>query len=171
MKLTVLEDNNTFIDRYYLAEPGVSYYIEDEDETILFDTGYSSVIIENAKKMNIDLQKVSKLVISHGHDDHTGGLPYFFKEKKDVELIAHPECFNYKEDENGQFIGSPLTKEELSKVCNLTLSTSPIQVSKNIIYLGEIPSLNNFEPRYSIGKTFIDGEKTADKMLDRKSVV
>ncbi len=35
---------------YYLAEPGVSYYIEDGNEKILFDTGYSSVIIENAKK-------------------------------------------------------------------------------------------------------------------------
>ena len=62
---------------YYLAEPGVSYYIEDGNEKILFDTGYSTVIIENAKKMNINLNDVNKLVISHGHDDHTGGLIYF----------------------------------------------------------------------------------------------
>ena len=31
MKLTVLVDNNTFIDKYYLGEPAVSYYIEDEE--------------------------------------------------------------------------------------------------------------------------------------------
>lgn len=31
MKLTVLVDNNTFIDHYYLGEPAVSYYIEDEE--------------------------------------------------------------------------------------------------------------------------------------------
>ena len=31
MKLTVLVDNNTFIDQYYLGEPAVSYYIEDEE--------------------------------------------------------------------------------------------------------------------------------------------
>ena len=37
MKLTVLEDNNTFIDLYYLGEPAVSYYIEDEEEKILLD--------------------------------------------------------------------------------------------------------------------------------------
>lgn len=66
MKLKVLEDNNTFIDEYYLGEPGVSYYIEDGDEKILFDTGYSSVILKNASKMNIDLNKINKLVISHG---------------------------------------------------------------------------------------------------------
>ncbi len=74
MKLKVLEDNNTFIDEYYLGEPGVSYYIEDGVEKILFDTGYSSVILEeNASKMNIDLNKINKLVMSHDHDEHTGG--------------------------------------------------------------------------------------------------
>ena len=30
MQLTVLVDNNTLIDRYYLGEPGVAYYLEDE---------------------------------------------------------------------------------------------------------------------------------------------
>mgnify|MGYP003304883644 CR=1 FL=1 len=38
MKLTILVDNNTFIDMYYLGEPAVSYYIEDNDNKILFDT-------------------------------------------------------------------------------------------------------------------------------------
>jgi len=30
MKLKVFADNNTFIDMYYLGEPAVSYYIEEE---------------------------------------------------------------------------------------------------------------------------------------------
>lgn len=45
MKLTVLIDNNTVIDRYVLGEPGVSYLIEDEDKKILFDLGHSDVPI------------------------------------------------------------------------------------------------------------------------------
>ena len=73
MRLTVLVDNNTLINKYYIGEPAVSYYIEDEDTKILFDTGYSSVFAENAKKMNIDLAKINKLVISHGDSDHMGG--------------------------------------------------------------------------------------------------
>lgn len=171
MKLKVLEDNNTFIDMYYLAEPGVSYYIEDEGDKILFDVGYSSVVVENAKKMNIDLNKVNKLVISHGHDDHTGGLSNFFKDKREVELIAHPYCFNYKEDATGLYIGSPLTREKLSNVCKLNLSKQPIQVSKNIIYLGEIPTINEFEPRYSIGKCIIDDNKMDDTIVDDSAIV
>ena len=54
MKLKVLADNNTFIDMYYLGEPAVSYYIEDGNDRILFDVGYSDVFMKNAKKMNID---------------------------------------------------------------------------------------------------------------------
>lgn len=171
MKLKVLEDNNTFIDMYYLAEPGVSYYIEDGNEKILFDTGYSSVILENATKMNINLKEVNKLVISHGHDDHTGGLRYFFQEKRNIELIAHPECFNYKEDATGLYIGSPLVKDELSKVCKLNLSKKPIQVSEHITYLGEIPISNDFETRYSIGKCITDDGKKDDTIIDDSAIV
>ncbi|MBP3597586.1 MAG: hypothetical protein J6J60_09395 [Clostridia bacterium] len=66
MKLKVLLDNNTYIDEYYLAEPAVSYYIGDEENKILFDTGYSDIFIKNVKKMNINLENLNKLVISHG---------------------------------------------------------------------------------------------------------
>ena len=45
MKLTVLVDNNTFIDQYYLGEPAVCYYIEDGETKILLDAGYSDVYI------------------------------------------------------------------------------------------------------------------------------
>ena len=38
MKLTILMDNNTYIDQYYLGEPAFSVYIEDGAEKILFDT-------------------------------------------------------------------------------------------------------------------------------------
>ena len=39
VKITVLTDNNTFIDRYFLAEPGLSFYIEEGPTRILFDCG------------------------------------------------------------------------------------------------------------------------------------
>ena len=74
MKLTVLVDNNTLIDRYFYGEPGISYFIADEDKRILFDVGYSDAFIKNAQKMNIDLLNTDFLVLSHGHLDHTWGL-------------------------------------------------------------------------------------------------
>lgn len=171
MKLKVLEDNNTFINMYYLGEPAVSYYIEDGADKILFDVGYSEAFLKNAEKMNIDIDAINKVVISHGHDDHTRGLKYFFNKKRNVELISHPQSFNYKEDDNGLSIGSPLLKEELSKLCNLKLSKVPIKVSKNIIYLGQIPISNEFEPRYTIGKRVISGEKNGDNIEEDSAIV
>ena len=103
MKLTVLVDNNTIIDQYLLGEPAVSYYIETGDQNILFDAGYSDAFLINAQRLDIDLTKLDKVVLSHGHLDHTWGLQYLVrllcekpvynaKGKKPV-LIAHPEVF------------------------------------------------------------------------------
>lgn len=171
MKLKVLVDNNTYINMYYLGEPAVSYYIEDENDKILFDAGYSDAFIKNAKSMNINLNEINKLVISHGHDDHTKGLKYFFNEKKNIELIAHPDTFNYKENENGLYIGSPLSKEELSNYCTLNLTKEPKQITKHITYLGEIPRLNDFENSYAIGKSICNGEKIDDEIKDDSAIV
>lgn len=171
MKLKVLEDNNTFIDMYYLGEPAVSYYIEDGEDKILFDVGYSDAFLVNAEKMSIDIDNINKVVISHGHDDHTGGLKYFFDKKRTVELISHPESFNYKEDDTGLYIGTSLSKEQLSKMCKLNLSKEPIKVTEHIIYLGEIPILNDFEPRHTIGKSIINGEKVYDNIKEDSALV
>lgn len=73
MKLTVLVDNNTFVDEYLIGEPGVSYYIECDGKKILFDLGYSDVFLKNAQTLKIDLSDIDDLVISHGHNDHTWG--------------------------------------------------------------------------------------------------
>ncbi|MBO5121248.1 MAG: MBL fold metallo-hydrolase [Bacilli bacterium] len=170
MRLTVLVDNNTLINKYYIGEPAVSYYIEDEDTKILFDTGYSSVFAENAKKMNIDLAKINKLVISHGHDDHAGGLKELFKVKTNIELISHPDSFNYKEDEH-ESIGSPMTQKELEEVCTLTLTKRPLQISNNIIFLGEIPSSNDFEVRDVIGVCHKDNKVIGDTVMEDSAIV
>ena len=83
MKLRVLVDNNTYIDRYYLGEPAVSYYIECDGIRLLFDAGYSDVFLKNAEALGIDLGLVTHLVFSHGHNDHTRG-PKFMKERLEL---------------------------------------------------------------------------------------
>ena len=55
MKLTVLTDNTARIDAYYLAEAGVSYYIQDGGKSILFDTGYSDVYVRSYSVMVITI--------------------------------------------------------------------------------------------------------------------
>ena len=108
MKLTVLVDNHTYIDRYYLGEPAVCYLIEDGENMILLDTGYSDVFAENAARLGIDLSRVTDIVLSHGHNDHTGGLPAFFERfPQRVRLFAHPNALLPKRYD-GLAVGCPL---------------------------------------------------------------
>ena len=171
MKITVLTDNNTLIDRYYLGEPALSFLIEDEDETILFDTGYSDVFLRNAEKMGISTDRISKVVISHGHDDHTGGLRYLLKERTNIELIAHPDAFNYREDDNGLPICSPFRKKQLEEKCQLTLTSQPLRVSRNLTFLGQIPRVTDFEICHPLGNTVTDGRLQPDYFYDDSALV
>ena len=61
MKLTVLLDNNTLIDNYYLGETALSLYIEEDNKKYLFDVGYSDIFIKNAKIMDIELKNVKEV--------------------------------------------------------------------------------------------------------------
>lgn len=151
MELTVLADNNTYIDKYYLGEPGFSVYIEDGKERILFDCGYSDVFSINAKRMGIDLSKLTKVVFSHGHDDHTGGLRCLMKQYPAGTIIAHPDTFGEKRS-CGLNTGSAVREGELAKTYDLHLSREPQKVSEHITFLGEIPALNDFEKRIQFGE-------------------
>lgn len=172
MKLKVLADNNTFIDQYYLGEPAVSYYIEDGDTKILFDTGYSDVFIQNAEKMNINLNELDKIVISHGHNDHTGGLKYLFEKinNKSIELIAHKDCFNKKIFDD-LYIGTSMSEPELKEVCKLNLSKTPVKITENIMFLGEIPQINDFEKRKPIGKYEYENQLIDDFVQEDTAIV
>ena len=172
MKLTVLVDNNTFIDQYYLGEPGVSYYIEDEKTKLLFDVGYSDIFLSNAKLLNIDLSKLTHIVLSHGHDDHTKGLVYL-KDQYDlsnVEMIAHPDCF-YPKYIDGQSIGSLLTLEEVQNITNLKFSKEPYEINDRLIFLGEIPNIIDFEQRIQRGEVIKENKTEPDILLDDTAIV
>ena len=168
MKLTVLTDNNTIIDRYYLGEPALSFYMEDGEERILFDTGYSDVFLKNAEKLGIDLNRVTTIVFSHGHNDHTGGLPYFLKrfDMHGKRLVTHPDVFVQREYE-GDFVGAPFQKEDvLHSGIGLVERKEPLWLSEHLLYLGEIPRTTSFEANEAIGEIVSRGKRTKDYVMD-----
>ena len=180
MKLTVLVENNTLIDRYFEGEPGVSYFLEADGKRILFDVGYSDLFFKNAKKMDIDLLNLDYLVLSHSHLDHTWGLSPLIKkyteaiieEKsyKKPEIITHPETFTPRTlGELGQ-IGSMISKNQLSYHFPLKLSKDPVWLTDNLVFLGEIERNNNFEAQNPIGK-IIKNDKKEDDYIKEDSAL
>lgn len=167
MKLRILCDNNTYIDQYYLGEPAFSCYIEAEDARVLLDVGYSDVFLSNAEKMGIDLSALTHVVLSHGHNDHTGGLVPFIEEKvaPAAKLIAHEDCFvgKYYGEE---YIGAPYDVEQILYLADCQLTAEPVALTENLWYLGEIPRKLAFEPRTVIGKRERMGAWEEDDLLD-----
>lgn len=166
MKLTVLVENSTLIDKYLLGEPGLAFLLEVEGKKILFDTGYSDVFIENAFRMGISLADFDYVVISHGHNDHTGGLKYLLRENftKKPGFIAHPEVLEPKLYGVDEKIGVDVTQEELSEKFNVDLSRAPRVISENVVFLGEIPRKSELEPLAPYGKKLLTGKP--DYLLD-----
>lgn len=105
VKVTTLIENTPDDKNLLLYEHGLSLYIEVGDTRILFDTGQSGDFIENAKALNISLDHLDYVIISHGHYDHSGGLKKLSKEYQIPTLIVGEEFFQpkYKVDMNDEY--------------------------------------------------------------------
>lgn len=176
MKLTVLLDNNTLIDRYFLGEPGVSYLIEDGGTKTLFDVGYSDAFITNARRMAIDLLDIDYVVLSHNHVDHTWGLVPLLRlfaeariegaREKKPRLVTHPLTLAPRRRKHFGKIGSLLQEDELGRFFELELSREPVHLTKRLVFLGEIQRVTEFEAKKPIGKIVVDGKERDDFLLD-----
>lgn len=181
MKLTVLVDNNTLIDRYFLGEPGLSFFIEDDGKRILFDTGYSDAFIKNADKMRIDLRNLDYVVLSHGHVDHTWGLTHLIRlhmEAKNEKIlhntpkiIGHPLVFNTKLIDPVGEIGSILSHEKLSRHFPVRLTKEPLWLTDRLVFLGEIKRRFDFEGNDCIGQVVTDQGSVNDFVLDDTAII
>jgi len=153
LTLTVLVDNTTLTDRDFMGEAGLSFFIETAEKKILFDTGLSGLFCTNAEKMGISLRDLDFLVLSHGHIDHTGGLVALArnlaganegKQSRPPRLIAHPRCF-WQKEKDGAKNGSAMSEEEARRQFPINLSSKPVWITDDLVFLGEIPRRFSFE--------------------------
>jgi 7,8-dihydropterin-6-yl-methyl-4-(beta-D-ribofuranosyl)aminobenzene 5'-phosphate synthase len=149
IKIKTLAENTAEHD--FLAEWGLSMFIEADGLKVLFDTGAGTAAVHNTSLFGIDLATVDKMVLSHGHHDHTGGLrEVLTRMKKDVEIIAHPDIWAAKYSRRGKnrerFSGLPFRRELLENLgARFNLTREPVYLSDHIITTGEIPMLTDYE--------------------------
>jgi len=163
MKLIVLCDN--MAGGKFQAEHGISYLIEYENESVLFDTGHSDVYLKNAAAIGINLQEqVNAIVLSHGHWDHGNGLQYIYNKT----LITHPSaCIKRYRKTDNSYIGLSLSKTNIRQHFQCIETKTPYYLHKQIIYLGEIPRVFAFESKLT---SFMD-EKGADDFVPDDSAL
>ena len=166
MKITVLNDNRCS-NQQLECEHGLSLLIDDNGKKILFDTGQTDIYLKNANKLGVDLDAVESIVLSHGDYDHGNGLKYFTKK---VNLICHPDFVKNRISKRaGKFDGLNQTKEDLSAKFNLILTDEPYEVTDNIIFLGQIDRITDFEKGNNL--PMIDGNGDTYKHLDDSGIV
>lgn len=107
MRITVLIEN-TALDGF-IAEHGLSLFIEHEGHRILLDAGGSETFLDNARKLGVDLNRLDAAVLSHGHYDHAGGFAAFFQVNAHTPVYARPEIGTEYFSSNGimHYIGVP----------------------------------------------------------------
>ena len=160
----------------FLAEWGLSILVETDEVNILLDTGRSISAAYNADSLGINLSRIDKIVLSHGHFDHTGGLRQVLRKmSKKVEIIAHPDIWTAKYSRRAgkdRYIGIPFQRQELESLgANFNLTTKPVKITDNIMTTGEIPMVTDYE---EIDPELVVKEDTGwqpDKLLDDRALI
>lgn len=92
MRITVLMENTGPSE--LKIEHGLSLYIEFNDKKYLLDAGPSDSFFKNAHALSIDLGRVDKAVLSHGHYDHGDGFMVFLNQYKDKVVYGAKNIFD-----------------------------------------------------------------------------
>lgn len=164
ISIRILADNFASCD--FTAEHGLSFLIQDNDFSMLFDTGQGEAVFANASKLGIDFSDIKALVLSHGHYDHTGGMAELKRLNSNLNIFFHPSATVRR------FSVHPgLPVKDISMPC-ATISalrkhpkklihhvTAPAEIFHGVKLTGEIPRVNKLED--TGGPFFLDLAGTA----------
>lgn len=91
MRITVLAENLPGPE--LPGEHGLSLFVETADRRFLFDTGRTDLFARNAEALGVDLEAADFAVLSHGHNDHGGGLRTFLERNDHAPVYASRYAF------------------------------------------------------------------------------
>jgi len=141
-----------------LAEHGFSAIIkttvDGATRTMLLDFGFSPIgAAFNARALDIPMEEVEIMALSHGHSDHTGGIAELTRMigRPGIELVLHPTAFTspryikVSRDFKRRF--PQLTRESLeAKGITVIETTAPYPLlDGQVLFLGEVERTTPFE--------------------------
>jgi 7,8-dihydropterin-6-yl-methyl-4-(beta-D-ribofuranosyl)aminobenzene 5'-phosphate synthase len=150
LKITVL--STMLADGDALGEWGYSALVEVDGHKILFDTGaHPDLVLKNARTLGIDLSKVETVVLSHNHDDHTGGLVTLRRSlmKLNSKALSHVYAgagiFDQRVNKQGKEANAMLAfRPQYEKLGGrFTIIDHPVELLPGVWLTGPVPRPNN----------------------------
>jgi 7,8-dihydropterin-6-yl-methyl-4-(beta-D-ribofuranosyl)aminobenzene 5'-phosphate synthase len=157
-----------------VAEHGLSLHIERKGKAFLFDTGSSGAVVQNARKMDIDLRNVEAVVISHGHKDHGGGLNAFFGVNAQAPIYLGQGALAKRYSPFFWFHKIPIGLDETVFKANRERIHIVESVTDIVEGLSIIPALRGIHPAPLDGGTLLkrqNGRLIADDFTDEVALV
>ncbi|MEN6330250.1 MAG: MBL fold metallo-hydrolase [Methanobacteriaceae archaeon] len=139
MEIVCLIDNQKK-DPNLESEHGLALWVVNGDFRILFDTGATGKLVENAVKLGVSLEKVDLAIISHGHRDHGGGLESFLKLNPTAPVYMNRGAGKkHIKMDKGSFKDISLDEDVLENYANrIHFLSGPVQLTENLHILTSI---------------------------------
>lgn len=174
IRITVLVENSVHR-QGLVAEHGLSFHVQCGERNLLFDTGQTDLAVINAETLRLPLDRVEAIVLSHGHYDHTGGVPAMLDVVPQARIYVHPAAFEKKFSHNsGQSreigMSDCVAQAIRRQVSEFIEATARTEIMAGVFVTGEIPRANTFED--TGGAFFLDAEGTRpDPLTDDQALV
>ena len=169
--------------QFPIAEHGFSMLVRvtsnGKQTSFLFDTGVSpDGVVENAKRMGLELGEVACIILSHGHYDHFGGLVSALKtiNNPNLPLIVHEDMFRTRgtTSRDGTIRTYPEfpKREQLSLAKVISTEQPRLIADGKILVTGEIPRETSFEKGFPEHRILTNGVWQPDSyILDDRAIV
>jgi 7,8-dihydropterin-6-yl-methyl-4-(beta-D-ribofuranosyl)aminobenzene 5'-phosphate synthase len=202
----LLESSETvkrFTDEPLLAEHGFAAVVDLNDAgiRILWDAGLTpTALLGNMARMKLDPATIDMIALSHGHGDHTGGLPALLEamelepqprrwerdvkmaeiqaqlQKQSVPLIAHPAAFRERWgiDEDGTKHGPSIVARARWEAAGaqIILAEDPFQLGPGCWTTGSVPRLSFEQAGTGGSRYYREGDAfLPDQVEDDQAIV
>jgi 7,8-dihydropterin-6-yl-methyl-4-(beta-D-ribofuranosyl)aminobenzene 5'-phosphate synthase len=172
LRITTLVENSVHA-RGLRAEHGLAFHLQAGEQSVLFDTGPGDLILENARRLNIPLNHLDAVVLSHGHYDHTGGIAGVLAMSPKAKVFLHPAALQsrYVRETNGGFrsLGLTASSREALKKAQIVQTSGMMEISPGLFVTGHIPRETAYE---DVGGAFFLDESCTkpDPILDDQAL-